>query len=49
MLDMVMMTMTGGRQRTETEWRWLLADGGFRLDRVVSPPGMFSAIEATVN
>jgi O-methyltransferase domain len=49
MIDLVMLAMLGGRERTAAEWRQLLADGGFTLDRVVSGSGAFSAIEATVN
>ncbi|MFI5414844.1 MAG: methyltransferase, partial [Candidatus Lutacidiplasmatales archaeon] len=30
-LDLVMMVMTGGRERTEAEWRALLEKGGFRM------------------
>lgn len=37
-LDLVMMVMTGGRERTELEWRQLLSRGGFRLGRVRSGP-----------
>jgi O-methyltransferase domain/Dimerisation domain len=48
MIDLIMMTLLGGRERTETEWRQLLAEGGFILDRIVSSSGMFSAIEATL-
>ena len=34
-MDMNMMVMTGGRERTEAEYRRLLTDGGFQLDRVI--------------
>ncbi|HEY0693902.1 MAG TPA: methyltransferase [Kribbella sp.] len=49
MIDLTMLALLGGRERTETERRRLLADGGFTLGRVVSGSGMFSAIEATRN
>jgi O-methyltransferase domain/Dimerisation domain len=49
MIDMVMLAMLGGRERTSAEWRKLLADGGFTLDRIVSGSAAFSAIEATLN
>ncbi|MEV4757843.1 methyltransferase [Micromonospora sp. NPDC049559] len=48
-IDLVMLTLFGGRERTQAEWRRLLADGGFRLDRVVSGSGVISAIEATLS
>jgi O-methyltransferase domain/Dimerisation domain len=46
-IDITMLGMLGGRQRSETEWRRLLADGGFRLQRVVAGSGSQSALEAT--
>jgi precorrin-6B methylase 2 len=48
MMDLTMMTMLGSRERTENEWRQLLAKGGFTLDHIVSGSGIFSAIEATL-
>lgn len=48
MVDLTMLAMVGGRERTETEWRRLLPEGGFTVDRVVSGSGVMSAIEATV-
>ncbi len=35
-LDIVMLTMTGGRERTQAEYESLLVAGGFRLDRIMS-------------
>ena len=35
MTDLQMMVMTGGRERSEEEWRALLASGGFNLVRLV--------------
>jgi hypothetical protein len=35
-LDLVMMVMTGGRERTESEWRALLGKAGFSMDGVRS-------------
>jgi hypothetical protein len=49
MIDLVMLAMLGGRERTAGEWRRLLVDGGFTLDRIVSGSSAFSAIEATLN
>ncbi|MCZ4610304.1 methyltransferase [Streptomyces sp. Lzd4kr] len=48
MIDITMMGMLGGRQRSESEWRRLLADGGFTLQRVVTGSGSYSALEATL-
>lgn len=47
-MDLVMLTMLGGRERTASEWRDLLGAGGFTLDRVIETPSPFSIIEATV-
>jgi hypothetical protein len=49
LIDVVMLAMLGGRERTSAEWRKLLADGGFTLDRIVPGSAAFSAIEATLN
>lgn len=49
MMDLTMLAMLGGRERTETEWRELLAGSGFSLDRVVSGSGVQSVIEATLH
>lgn len=49
MIDIVMLAMLGGRERTAVEWRKLLADGGFTLDRIVPGSAAFSAIEGTLN
>jgi hypothetical protein len=38
-LDLMMMAMTGGRERTEAEWRELLHRGGFSLQNVLPRPG----------
>jgi hypothetical protein len=40
-----MLVMTGGLERTEEEFRKLLADSGFRLTRVVKTESPFSIIE----
>jgi O-methyltransferase domain len=44
-LEMLVMT-TGGRQRTEAEFRALLDRAGLRLARIVSSSGMVSIVEA---
>jgi hypothetical protein len=43
-VDLVMMAMLGGRERTEAEWRYLLAGAGFRLDRIVPGSAMHAAM-----
>ena len=35
-LDLMMMAVTGGRERTEAEWRELLHRAGFALQRVLA-------------
>jgi hypothetical protein len=35
LLDLVMLTVPGGRERTEPEWRDLCKKGGFRISRIV--------------
>ena len=42
-LDLVMLVSAGGRERTESEWRALLAEGGFHLCQV-HPAGPTSAV-----
>jgi hypothetical protein len=42
-LDLVMLVSAGGRERTEAEWRALLAEGGFHLCQV-HPAGPTSAV-----
>ena len=43
--DVNMLISTGGRQRSETEFRSLYADAGFRLTRIVPTPARASVIE----
>jgi hypothetical protein len=45
-IDLNMLVMTGGRERTEEEFRALLAAADFRLTRVVPTPSPVSVIEA---
>ena len=40
-----MLIMTGGRERTESEFRKLYEDSGFKLTRVVPTESPFSVIE----
>ena len=44
-MDVHMMVMTGGRERTESEYARLYADAGFRLTRVVPTESMMSIVE----
>ncbi|WP_405591187.1 methyltransferase [Streptomyces sp. NBC_01190] len=48
MIDITMLGMLGGRQRSESEWRRLLTAGGFALRRITAGSGLYSALEATV-
>ncbi len=43
-LDIIMLLMTGGHERTEREYQMLLDASGFRLDRVVATAGPVSVI-----
>jgi hypothetical protein len=47
-LDIVMLAVTGGRERTRSEYESLLASAGFRLERVIPTPSQYSVVEATV-
>ncbi|HKP88140.1 MAG TPA: methyltransferase [Blastocatellia bacterium] len=44
-IDLNMLVMTGGRERTEAEYRNLLQAAGFELTRIVPTPTPFSVIE----
>jgi hypothetical protein len=48
-LDLVMLTMEGGKERTEKEYRELLEAAGLRLTRVIPTRSPFSIIEAVKN
>ena len=45
-LDVAMLVLTGGRERTEAEYRELLDAAGFRLVRVLPTPSPLSVLEA---
>lgn len=45
-MDLVMVSLLGGRERTEIEYRALLGAAGFRVERVVSTPIPFVIIES---
>jgi O-methyltransferase domain/Dimerisation domain len=46
LIDVLMLMMTSGRERTEEEYRLLLRANGFELTRVIPTPSMLSIIEA---
>ncbi|MGH9795394.1 MAG: methyltransferase [Candidatus Acidiferrales bacterium] len=48
-LDIEMLAMPGGRERTEEEFRALFDRAGFRLARVVPTKSPMSVIEAVKN
>jgi hypothetical protein len=45
-LDINMLVLTGGRERTPTEFATLLAQSGWKLARVISTPSPYSIVEA---
>jgi hypothetical protein len=49
MLDIVMLVVPGGRERTEEEYRALFAKAGFKLSRVVPTGSPVSVIEAVLS
>jgi len=46
LLDLNMMVMPGGKERTEAEYRALFAAGGFRLERVVPTASEIQVLES---
>jgi SAM-dependent methyltransferase len=46
--DLNMLVMVGGRERTEAEYRKLIASAGLRVARVIPTPAAMSVIEALV-
>jgi hypothetical protein len=47
-IDIVMLAVTGGRERTRSEYAQLLASGGFHLERVIPTGTRFAVVEALV-
>jgi hypothetical protein len=47
-LDIIMLAVTGGRERTPSEYKNLLARAGFRLERIIPTPSQYSIIETVV-
>jgi hypothetical protein len=48
MLDMTMLVLLGGQERTEAEYASLLSMAGFRLTQVVPTNSAASIVEAVV-
>jgi hypothetical protein len=46
-MDLNMLVMIGGRERTEAEYRRLLAGAGFRVERIIPTHSPYSVIETT--
>jgi hypothetical protein len=44
-MDLEMMVLPGGRERTAEEWRELFAASGFHLNRIIPTPAMLSILE----
>lgn len=47
LLDIIMLAVTGGRERTREEYEKLLANAGFELERVVPTHSTYFVVEAT--
>ncbi len=47
MIDLTMLGMLTGRERSRSQWKALLETNGFRLDRIVATPTPLSVLEAT--
>ncbi|ODU01123.1 MAG: methyltransferase [Planctomycetes bacterium SCN 63-9] len=45
LLDIIMLTLPGGKERTEEEYRWLYEQTGFKLSRVIPTVSQMSIIE----
>ncbi|MGH3148632.1 MAG: methyltransferase, partial [Rubrobacter sp.] len=46
LLDLLLLTLVGGKERTEEEFRQLLGDAGFALSRIIPTTVGTSVIEA---
>jgi hypothetical protein len=47
-LDVIMLAITGGRERTPSQYKDLLSRAGFRLERIITTPSQYSIIETVV-
>ena len=45
-LDIIMLAVTGGRERARSEYERLLGATGFRMQRVIPTPSQYSVVEA---
>ncbi|XP_048137875.1 xanthohumol 4-O-methyltransferase-like [Rhodamnia argentea] len=45
-LDLLMITHTGGKERSELEWKKILEEGGFPRYNIIQIPSLLSVIEA---
>lgn len=48
LLDVMMLALTGGRERSRTDFQALFASAGLRLERVIETESQFSMVEASV-
>lgn len=48
-LDVIMLAVTGGRERTPSEYKALLSRAGFRFERIIATPSQYSIIEAVAD
>lgn len=48
LVDIIMLAVTGGRERTQSQFAALLAAAGFRLERVLPTTAQYSIVEAVV-
>jgi O-methyltransferase domain len=48
MLDIIMLAVTGGHERTRAEYERLLASTGFRLERIIPTASQYSLVEGVV-
>jgi hypothetical protein len=46
-MDLNMLVLQPGRERTEDEFRGIFRTAGFRLERVIPSPSLFSVVEST--
>ena len=46
MLDIIMLALTGGRERTREQYEMLLAEAGFELERVLPTRSSYFVVEA---
>lgn len=47
-LDIIMLAVTGGRERTPSEYENLLSSSGFRFERIIPTMSQYSIVEASV-